>query len=49
MVDTELLTQLRQLLTKRFSDGELRTLCFDLGVEYEDLPGQARRTRHANW
>ena len=38
MADIELLTQLRQLLVKRFSDGELRILCFDLGVEYEDLP-----------
>lgn len=42
MGDTELLTQLRQLLIKRFSDGELRTLCFDLGVEYDDLPGQGK-------
>lgn len=42
MADTELLTQLRQLLAKRFSDGELRTLCFDLGVEYDDLPGQGK-------
>jgi hypothetical protein len=42
MVDTDLLTQLRQLLAKRFSDGELHTLCFDLGVEYEDLPGAGK-------
>ena len=42
MTDIELLTQLRQLLSKRFSDGELRTLCFDLGVEYEDLPGAGK-------
>ena len=42
MADIELLTQLRQLLVKRFSDGELRTLCFDLGVEYEDLPGAGK-------
>ena len=42
MADIELLTQLRQLLSKRFSDGELRTLCFDLGVEYEDLPGAGK-------
>jgi hypothetical protein len=42
MADIELLTQLRQLLIKRFSDGELRTLCFDLGVECDDLPGSGR-------
>jgi hypothetical protein len=42
MADIELLTQLRLLLSKRFSDGELRTLCFDLGVEYEDLPGAGK-------
>jgi hypothetical protein len=42
VADIELLTQLRQLLVKRFSDGELHTLCFDLGVEYDDLPGSGR-------
>ena len=42
MADSELLTQLRQLLVKRFSDSELHTLCFDLGVEYDDLPGSGR-------
>ncbi len=31
-------TRLRQILTERFSDAELRTLCFDLGVDYESLP-----------
>ena len=28
----------RQNLTTRFSEEELRTLCFDLGVDYEGLP-----------
>ena len=28
----EHLIQLRQILTGRFAEGELRTLCFDLGV-----------------
>ena len=32
-------TQLRQLLTTHFDEGELQTLCFDLGVDYESLPG----------
>jgi hypothetical protein len=33
------LSRLRQILVERFSDGELRTLCFDLGVDYDILPG----------
>ena len=32
-------TQLRQLLSIHFDEGELQTLCFDLGVDYESLPG----------
>ena len=35
----EHLIQLHQILTERFAHGELRTLCFDLGVDYDDLPG----------
>jgi len=31
-------THLRLLLAERFSEGELRTLCFDLGIDYDDLP-----------
>lgn len=42
MANIELLTQLRQLLSTRFSDGELRTLCFDLGIDYADLPGSGK-------
>lgn len=42
MADTEQLAQLRQLLANRFSDGELRDLCFDLGVDYEGLPGAGK-------
>ncbi len=33
---------LRQTLTDLFDDGELRTLCFDLGIGYDDLPGQSK-------
>jgi nucleoside phosphorylase len=33
---------LRRLLIAIFNDGELRDLCFDLGIDYEDLPGQAK-------
>jgi len=32
------LTRLRQLLVDYFSDDELRTLCFDLRLNYEALP-----------
>jgi class 3 adenylate cyclase/tetratricopeptide (TPR) repeat protein len=41
------LALLRHILDTRFDEGELRTLCFDLGVEYEDLPamGQANKAR----
>ena len=30
--------ELRQNLTERFNRDELRTLCFDLGIEHENLP-----------
>ncbi len=33
---------LRQLLTDFFSDSELRTLCFDLNIDYESLPGMGK-------
>jgi hypothetical protein len=36
------LTRLRETLTYLLSDGELRTLCFDMGVDYENIPGEAR-------
>ena len=42
MVDqypTEFLAQLRQQLDDSFSREELETLCFDMGVDYEDLVG----------
>lgn len=35
-------TQLRTALSKLFSIGELRTLCFDLGIDYEDLEGAGK-------
>ncbi len=37
--------QLRQQLTDYFSDGELRDLCFDLGIDYESLPGTHKGER----
>ena len=36
----ERLTRLRQQMVDRFSDQELRDLCQDMGIEYDDmLPG----------
>ena len=36
------LAALRQSLVDYFSDEELRSLCFDLGIDYENLPAQAK-------
>jgi hypothetical protein len=35
------LIHLRRLIVERYSLSELQTLCFDLGVNYDDLPGEA--------
>lgn len=37
-----LLTDLRDLLHKHFNENELRDLCFNLHINYEDLAGQTR-------
>jgi tetratricopeptide (TPR) repeat protein len=34
--------RLRQELAEHFSEEELRTLCFDLGLDYENLPAQGK-------
>jgi hypothetical protein len=39
------LRQLRQLLATRLDQGELRTLCFDLGIDYDDLPGEGKANK----
>jgi hypothetical protein len=39
------LVQLRRVLVDYFDEGELKTLCFDLGVEYEVLPGQGKANK----
>jgi hypothetical protein len=36
---------LRQIITTHFSDSELRDLCFDLNIDYENLPGQGKGDR----
>ncbi len=40
--DQAVLTRLRQGLAKYFSDGELRDICFDFGIDYDSLPGQGK-------
>lgn len=39
------LVNLRQMLNARFDEGELRTLCFDLSVEYDTLPGAGKQDK----
>ncbi len=36
------LIRLREVLATRFNEGELRTLCFDLGIDYDNLPGAGK-------
>lgn len=36
---------LRRALVECFDDSELRTLCFDLGVDYDSLPGDSKTDR----
>jgi hypothetical protein len=36
---------LRKILAARFDEGELRTLCFDLGIDYDDLPGEGKANK----
>jgi hypothetical protein len=44
-VSRQYLTKLRQMLAAHFSVEELRTLCFDLGVDYDDLPGEGKTSK----
>jgi photosystem II stability/assembly factor-like uncharacterized protein len=37
--------KLRRILVQRFDEGELRTLCFELEINYEDLPGAGRANK----
>lgn len=44
--DTQIsLPQLRQQVIAAFDDGELRDLCFDLDVDYENLPTQGKANK----
>jgi DNA-binding NtrC family response regulator len=38
----ELHRRLRRILDTRFAEGELRTLCYDLDLDYDDLPGDRK-------
>lgn len=37
--------RLRQVLTEYFSEEELKTLCFDLGIDYDDLSGEGKTAK----
>jgi len=39
------LAKLRHELIRCFDENELRDLCFDLGVDYESLPGEGKRAK----
>jgi hypothetical protein len=41
----DLLTELRQILVASFDEEELYTLCFDLGIRYDDLSGKGTAGR----
>jgi hypothetical protein len=41
-ISTEHLAVLRQTIIEYFSDSDLRNACFDLGIDYEVLPGQSK-------
>jgi hypothetical protein len=41
----ENLAELRRLLIAHFDESELRDLCFELAIDYEDLPGQGKRSK----
>jgi hypothetical protein len=41
-IERDRLIELRRILSTRFDEGELRTLCFDLEVDYDSLPGQSK-------
>jgi hypothetical protein len=36
---------LLRFITKHYNEDELRTLCFDLDVVYDDLPARVRKSK----
>ena len=45
MYKTKYLTRLRELILDRLSEVDVRALCMDLGMEYDDLGGSGRRAK----
>jgi CheY-like chemotaxis protein len=45
MIDRERLVYLHNVLSVRFSEEELRTLCFYLRIDYDSLPGQGKENK----
>jgi predicted transcriptional regulator len=43
--ELQYLRKLLQVLDKRFDEGELRTLCFHLSVDYDSLPGEGKANK----
>lgn len=43
--DRTVLIALRQVIAARFDEEELRTLCFDLGVDYDSLRGEGKENK----
>jgi hypothetical protein len=44
-LDTSKYNEIYHILSKYYNDQELRTLCFTLGVEYENLPFSGRSNK----
>ena len=44
-VPHNILVKLRQILEDRFSPAGLQTLCFDLGIDYENIPGDEHQLK----
>lgn len=42
----ELRNKLFKALNKHFNEGEVKELCFELGIKYEDLEGETRRGKN---
>jgi hypothetical protein len=45
MYQTKYLTALRELILERLSEVDVRTLCMDLGADYDDLGGSGKRAK----
>ena len=44
-VKSTYLAELHRLISKSFDEGELRTLCFDLAVDYDSLRGEGKESK----